>query len=412
MSGPPPTCPRYQYRVLGNGWFRLVSLLAADSFQDNIECAIVTRPLLGGDAADSDTALSYLWGATRDTHSIYIGGKYLRIGANLASALRHLRRPDVPLWLWIDALCIDQSDIAELKHQVKLIRTIYEFASDTIVYLGDQTGGLTGFSAWNFLERNSSWAFNRFQEKDCNLPAILEGDTDFRGDFHDIYHDVLSRDWFSRVWVFQEAVVSKHLSLQCGHRRVPWDDFVKTAVFQTQKHDRYGESLGQQDTFESVRRMWETRVAFHLAKGQEDYLPSWHREVASLGDGTDTTDILDMLVRAWHLMASNPRDKIFALLAISTGFDWQRLGTIDYGKPTAWVYTTFAKDFMSATGDYRLLSYLNSARTVESLKLPSWVPNWSSSDASVKHDPLAILSTVSGSSGKLGQLSRDVLLEE
>ena len=74
-----------------------------------------------------------------------------------------------------------------------------------------------------------------------------------------------------------------------------------------------------------------------------------------------------MLARARDLMASDPRDKIFALLGISTGFESQAEGLIDYGVKTEESYTNFAVRFMRATGDYTLLSYLNKGSTMVSL---------------------------------------------
>ncbi|KAF2452112.1 hypothetical protein P171DRAFT_321969, partial [Karstenula rhodostoma CBS 690.94] len=38
--------------------------------------------------------------------------------------------------LWIDAFCIDQSNIRELNHQVAQMRDIYAAADSVIVWLG------------------------------------------------------------------------------------------------------------------------------------------------------------------------------------------------------------------------------------------------------------------------------------
>ncbi|CAM1503622.1 Fc.00g012130.m01.CDS01 [Cosmosporella sp. VM-42] len=360
----------YVYEPLEAGSLRLLFLLEADNYDDDLECAILHVPLKD----DTEyTALSYVWGTERNTHKIFVGDKYLTIGANLDSALRQLRRTDHLLCLWVDALCINQGDVKERNHQVHQMRCIYESAKNTIVYLGDQTGDNTGFSAWNFLERNSSWALNDDKEKDHERPAILEDQLAFRGDLHDVYHDVLSREWFSRVWVFQEVVVSKDVSIQCGPRRISWDDFCKLAILQNRTHDFYGLSLQQEDLFEAVRRIWQARVAFHVSKGQSSCLPSWYEQVSNLADST--TDILGMLVRARNLKASDPRDKIFALLGISTGFDWEGLDTIDYARTTSYVYTTFAGDLMTTRNDYKLLSYLNSESTIE--RLNQRIDGWS-----------------------------------
>lgn len=366
-SKPPPSGDAYHYNSIDAGVFRVLLLLEADNFDDDLECAILEELLSDIDGNEKAyTALSYAWGLERDTHRLYIDDKFVLIGANLNSALRHLRRQDRPLRLWVDALCINQTDFEERRHQVHQMRRIYQSAQETIVYLGDQTGSTTGKSAWNFLERNSTWALNDDQEKDYNLPAEVEDLIYFRGDLHDVYHDVLSREWFQRIWVLQEVVVSKEVSIQCGHRRIPGDDLFKVIMMKKRAHDQYGESLRQENVFESIRRMWQARVTFQLSRGQEHFLPSWYRQ--TMDEHEATTDILDMLVRARELMASDERDKIFALLGISTGFDWEAKGTINYAIPASAVFTKFARDFLVTAKDYRLLSYLNAESRVQNLQ--------------------------------------------
>ncbi|OAA77581.1 Heterokaryon incompatibility [Akanthomyces lecanii RCEF 1005] len=410
----------YEYEPIEAGQIRLLSLLAADSFNEQLKCEITCYPISGPDRP-AYTAVSYVWGAQISSHEVYCDGKLVVIGFNLDSALRHLRPRNRSVILWVDALCIDQSNVAERNHQVSLMRSIFRSAEETIVHLGD-LGGNVSLSAWNFLERHSSWALNDDGERDSSRPAMLERSTEFRGDLHDVCHDVLCRDWFTRVWVFQEAVVSKTVSIQCGHRRIPWDDFVKATVLQARKHDLYGESLRQQYLFESVSRIWEARVAFQVLHHQEHNLPNWYRRL-TLGEKKSTsTDILDMMVRARGLEATDPRDKIFALLGLSSGFDWVGLGTIDYGKSVAVVYTAFARDIMMTRNDYTALSYLGrkpsrgekpwiASRVAniwshqhpgsgESIKrtsgphsVPSWVANWTQTHLR-DHEPRAIIEVV------------------
>ena len=48
------------------------------------------------------------------------------ITTNLALLLRHLRHPIVPRILWIDAICINQTDNDERSWQVRLMAYIYK----------------------------------------------------------------------------------------------------------------------------------------------------------------------------------------------------------------------------------------------------------------------------------------------
>ncbi|KAJ4324537.1 hypothetical protein N0V84_003816 [Fusarium piperis] len=397
MTEPPETrspqeatedAERYEYDPLEAGSIRLLFLLEGDDDDDDLECALIHVEL--SDVGEY-TALSYVWGGQSNPCAIYIGDQYLWVTANLDNALRHLRRRDHPVWLWVDALCIDQSNTEERNHQVQQMCQIYESARDTVVYLGDQTGGNTGYSAWNFLERNSTWALNEFREKDYTLPTVVEDLVDFRGDIHDVYRDVLTRPWFSRAWVFQEVVVSREVIVQCGSRGIDWNDFCKLVILGKRAHDRYGLSLQQQDLSHSLRRIWQARVAFHLSKGQERHLPDWYTQTLNSHDAT--ADILSMLTRARHLIASDPRDKIFALLGISTGFDWKAFNTINYATPTPEVYTKFARDLITTRKDYRLLSYLDKASNIHLRLMPSWVPSWHGLRTSTP-EPRAIIEVV------------------
>ena len=120
--------------------------------------------------------------------------------------------------------------------------------------------------------------------------------------------------------------------------------------------------------FEFARQLWQARVSYHAARGQQQYLPPWHSQYAASGQETPSTDMLDMLVLARSRQATDPRDKVFALLGVSTGFDWQTYETINYEKPTAEIYQDFAFDYMTSHKDYRMLSYLNRVTRPEFLQ--------------------------------------------
>ncbi|WYZ46615.1 hypothetical protein EsH8_IX_000840 [Colletotrichum jinshuiense] len=338
---------------------------------------------------DSYVALSYVWGDLNDPESVYVNREEVQIGRNLAGALRHLRRGDHHLRLWADALCINQHDVSERNHQVHQMRDIYASAVETIVYLGSNNGSNTTSSAWNFLERNSEWALNNDGEQDFDLPLSLEDSLIyFRGDLSDVEIDVLTRPWFLRVWVLQEVVVSREVSIQCGHRRVPWDDFCKILLLSPRYHDRYGLSLRAVEKVEIVRDMFQARCAYQESHDMVHLRPSWHTSVTNYRGRS--TDIIEMLDRARQLEASDPRDKIFALLGISTNVDIDDSRTaINYEKSAPQVYADFARYIMERTKSFDMLSYVNHivsyflplATTPADGALPSWTPDWDGSEA-------------------------------
>jgi hypothetical protein len=70
---------------------------------------------------------------------LYIQLEGLRFGitSNLMSDLLRLRLRDEPRLLWIDAVCINQTDNVEKTKQIRLMRKIYESAVRVLVRLGE-----------------------------------------------------------------------------------------------------------------------------------------------------------------------------------------------------------------------------------------------------------------------------------
>jgi hypothetical protein len=114
------------------------------------------------------TALSYAWGPPDAGKSISIGGKPFRVRKNLWDFLNEActrgtftRKTTftgedwrnvfpgtyVPkgkqVQLWIDAICIDQSQVEERNHQVAMMGKIYSRAYEVLVWLGRSTPVIT-----------------------------------------------------------------------------------------------------------------------------------------------------------------------------------------------------------------------------------------------------------------------------
>jgi hypothetical protein len=86
-------------------------------------------------------ALSYVWGEKDPNCHIICHGRQLPITPNCEAALLKLRfRKKKVRLLWVDAICIDQTNIEERNQQVKLMGDIYSSAETTIAWLGTLTG--------------------------------------------------------------------------------------------------------------------------------------------------------------------------------------------------------------------------------------------------------------------------------
>jgi len=99
------------------------------------------------------TALSYAWGtAPERVPFFFTGDTYLEVTASLGSALSCLCPESSTPYLWVDQLCIDQSNESERSIQVNMMARIYEQSDETLVWLGegDQDSSLFRFGSSDF----------------------------------------------------------------------------------------------------------------------------------------------------------------------------------------------------------------------------------------------------------------------
>jgi hypothetical protein len=94
------------------------------------------------DQSPSFSALSYVWGQPPPTHDakfIQCGNSSIPITSNCYSALIHLRKKVSNLFIWVDAVCINQKDDSERAHQISLMKFIYPSAAQVYVWLGESS---------------------------------------------------------------------------------------------------------------------------------------------------------------------------------------------------------------------------------------------------------------------------------
>lgn len=107
--------------------------LRHDSTPDSIECELTSSSL---DCGTDYTAVSYVWGdASAGVRSVLLNGRPIPVGHNLWTLLLHLTKEQHKGYLWIDALCIQQTNVAEKNHQVAIMGQIYAGAKEILVWL-------------------------------------------------------------------------------------------------------------------------------------------------------------------------------------------------------------------------------------------------------------------------------------
>ncbi|KAL6354755.1 hypothetical protein LRP88_12100 [Fusarium phalaenopsidis] len=101
-----------------------------------ISCTI-HRISLASDPPPKYEALSYTWGDPKVTREIIVNGYLVNVTFNLYSALYRLRQPEEMRVLWVDALCINQTDVDERGQQVGLMGKIYSICDNTVIWIDE-----------------------------------------------------------------------------------------------------------------------------------------------------------------------------------------------------------------------------------------------------------------------------------
>jgi Heterokaryon incompatibility protein (HET) len=184
-------------------------------------------------------ALSYTWGSPQspilsavttaifwDTAdiTIFCNGKRLFIALNLEDALCMLQKTDwisenVPKqrYIWIDALCIDQTNLSEREAQVSLMGELFRKATTVIAWLGDEDSSTS--DAFTVVDRLSSVAQERLSSIKTDDFLVAEAYPQKLGITPVLpmqwlaFTAFMHRPYFSRVWIVQEAVNAKALIL-------------------------------------------------------------------------------------------------------------------------------------------------------------------------------------------------------
>ncbi|KAK4098417.1 HET-domain-containing protein [Parathielavia hyrcaniae] len=135
---PPPahSIPPSYYRPLEHMDQEIRLLVVKPGRYDEAVHACFAHTSLSGNPSSQQIqfdALSYCWGDSPERVNIALdtntmGTVPLNISGTVARAIRRLRSPDTPLRIWIDAICINQTDMDERSQQVRIMGTIYSRA--------------------------------------------------------------------------------------------------------------------------------------------------------------------------------------------------------------------------------------------------------------------------------------------
>ena len=373
--------------------FKLLNILSSrkttKSAADYIECEIIPSLLY---ASPEYETLSYTWGSSKRDCPVHIHTtsnlpvkescstsssprrttEIIYVTNHLHAALINLRCASQDRLVWIDQLCINQSDIEERNTQVALMADIYRNAHRTVIWLG----------SGNMLPKDEAFITDVADRMEYR-PGVRESssihDQDLlkkligfgKGDHYSTdgirrrkaLAELLNQSWFTRAWVFQEAVVSKTSYVICGGLEMDFDIFINLLDgVCTLDHREVGlnrsilkHSTGHESVFAMRERRFEQRYAVTFS---------------------DKNVLLSVLWQAQrNFQATDPCDKIYAFLAFQDAVSHEKIQPC-YEKSVAFIYADTAARIIRQTG--RLYVFELSLKDEQSLDgLPSWVPDFS-----------------------------------
>jgi hypothetical protein len=218
--------PLFQFcRLEDRNDIRLLHILPGNP-GDLLQCKCIRYPSsrgLPGSQRPEYTAISYTWGDLNRKEPILLNNKKHYTTQNAKNVLLRIRSRQTSQIVWIDAICIDQDHITERNHQVRLMDQIYSNAQQTFIWLGQASEDsdlamdfiLTINQALDDLEGSESVTDTMLLQKTAtqrDSPSWVA------------LGNLFARPWFQRVWVNQEAALSRAAHMVCGERKLAWED--------------------------------------------------------------------------------------------------------------------------------------------------------------------------------------------
>ncbi|KAK4494457.1 hypothetical protein PRZ48_014755 [Zasmidium cellare] len=406
------------YSTLPPGGIRLVKWLHIDK-EDQLRCSLVTANL------DSSIyiALSYTWShpenslwaiSGRNNHALQLERKLVvndqhivMVGGNLYSALTsaHIsgyfegegRRDNA---LWIDKICVNQSNTEDRNTQINQMDTIYTKARWVSIWFGEEDSSTPRVT--DMIKRISESAFvegakeRRYREYP-SVHETLQDDPSAATELQRLgLEDVTMEDWslliafyqrrwFTRVWTVQESALSTGNWCLWGSYKFDWPSICKTAEFLVER------SIGLEVRIELGKRPGHAPMNFQvLATAQagllasedgkdlrfDNWLALWHHAGAESMNGPL---VLDFLLQTTSIhCAEDDRDRIFGLLGIvkqicgQLRLDLPKIAA-DYTRTTARVFRSTTTTILLGSGSLGTLVRRMCPRAQKLAGLPSWV---------------------------------------
>ncbi|KAF2970645.1 hypothetical protein GQX73_g2948 [Xylaria multiplex] len=380
-------------------------------------------------------ALSYVWGDPSDPQNIFFdGGVPFPVTRNLYEALRSLRLPDRGRKLWVDALCIDQSNYEEKNVQLSLMKRVYQQAEKVIAYLPldaqdqknismlvpkvlqatlmykkdkdereksgpDQRQYIGPFNSISDSETikvardeseplnvtmTNAFGDNKLYLESFGLPPV-------NSPLWDSWRRLFTSPYFRRIWIAQEILLGNNLHIWFGDG----EGAAEPLFLAHNSLDMHSAAMNM-----SYNAAWCTSDDEETESILRDRIIGssnalrLSRERAFMQKDRSRRRLIETLATVDTFDATDPRDKIYALLG------WTSDGTsfTQYVNYAPWnsvqqTFVKFAKIFVDRGEGIEVL--LQAGFRDEDDKWPSWVPHWDNLERSVPREAARNIGKVS-----------------
>ena len=326
-------------------------------------------------------ALSYVWGDVSNPKTITLDDKPCLVGSSLHEALVRFRRAVAqavfpPQPLWVDAICINQADIAERESQVRLMGRIYEQADFVVVDLGRSLATSKTLADFHDFvsqlnERHQPATPESLYDPYVYIPfsSYELGISPPTEDTTKAILSIFFTKYFTRAWVRQEFTLAKDAYFMSGELVIGHTSLWNIVQILINWIDMNGDFAHARIALNGANEYDDT-----LLQSISQGLMSLFKQRAVRLENLDSRkkSLLSNIKLARPSIATDLRDKIYSLIGLSSdgeGF----LQEINYRESVESVYRQFARRFVE-NGQTMELLYQADSRISPSLPLPSWIP--------------------------------------
>jgi hypothetical protein len=343
-------------------------------YNDIVSCTLEPADLDGNVPYE---CLSYCWGEAR-TKWISINGCRYPAQDSLNEALLLLRSLKLAKPLWIDAICVNQDDMDEKRHQVPMMAKIFEQAERVYMWLGpnlcSSQGNQTADVNPSVRSIKEAKSFFRQLAKDVHFHDLsyftrsnstwVEDSELNKASWSDLMGSlslVMDADWFTRMWIVQEAVLAKRATLMFGEESIEFDT-VRDAWKNWNEHYKTccRDSIPRLSGSDFKRLYKWAGMVLDFDKAQHSL--------------NNDRDLFMSLLRFKSRTCRDPKDKIWGLMGLQRGPSRIVIDP-DYSLDPVAAYTDFARRLIEAR-QWLVPLHLDLSHTDAHEKLPSWVPDW------------------------------------